>query len=398
MFVQLHSQVKTRARVGHSCSCPAQIAAMKPTLEDLNAAAALDYSMMTDMCQAFTAGMMDVLEQPLPEDLGTLAEASAYAHDTTVYLEDPGEEPSPTEAPTSPEVVEVAHPGEEPSPTEAPTEAPTDAQTDPYMDIPQRLERCRRIAVESAAKVARTDGPPTARKTAPPMPPHRITVELRELMTHPPTELMSHPPTEKVARTDGPPTDPRLRQMIHPYIGKGKDKGVGDMGKNTGKGGDDKGRDKGPFFDDTGIGKGKDKGFDDKGKDKGVSDRTKVKGGDDKGKDKGFDDKGKDKGFDDKGQDKGKDKGKGKDDGKDNMPFDKSQLKRKDRKGKWGGWETIKRFLEKHPTSKKPLEYFLEDYKSSYGPNGRLPERGYPELSDADIRTRAIEYYRYKIW
>ena len=186
---------------------------MKPTLEDLNAAAALDYSMMTDMCQAFTAGMMDVLEQPLPEDLGTLAEDSAYAHDTTVYLEDPGEEPSPTEAPTSPEVAEVAHPGEEPSPTEAPTEAPTDAQTDPYMDdpklriaeaptesateattrdaqtdpymdIPQRLERCRRIAVESAAKVARTDGPPTARKTAPPMPPHRITAELREPMAH----------------------------------------------------------------------------------------------------------------------------------------------------------------------------------------------------------------------
>ncbi len=123
----------------------------------------------------------------LPEDLGTLAEASAYARDTAVYLEDPGEEPSPTEAPTSPEDVEVAHPGEEPSPTEAPTEAPTDAQTDPYMDdpklriaeaptesateattrdaqtdpymdIPQRLERCRRIAVESAAKVARTDG------------------------------------------------------------------------------------------------------------------------------------------------------------------------------------------------------------------------------------------------
>ena len=289
MFVQLHSQVKTRARVGHSCSCPAQIAAMEPTLEDLNAAAALDYSMMTDMCQAFTAGMMDVLEQPLPEDLETLAEASAYAHDTTVYLEDPGEEPSPTEAPTeAPTDAQTDPCMDDPklriaeAPTESATEATTrDAQTDPYMDVPQRLERCRRIAVESAAKVARTDGPPTARKTAPPMPPHRITVELRELMAHPPTELMSHPPTAKVARTDGPPTDPQLRQMIHPYIGKGKDKGVGDMGKNTGKGGDDKGKDKGPFFDDTGIGKGKDKGFDDKGKDKGVSDKTKVKGGDD---------------------------------------------------------------------------------------------------------------------
>ena len=75
----------------------------------------------------------------------------------------------------------------------------------------------------------------------------------------------------------------------------------------------------------------------------------------------------------------------------------KEKRQRKERGGKWGGWNTVKRYLE-GVTSREPLRQFLRDYPQGHDAAGPTPSSGYPELNDQHTRTNTINWYKRQDW
>ena len=76
----------------------------------------------------------------------------------------------------------------------------------------------------------------------------------------------------------------------------------------------------------------------------------------------------------------------------------KEKRQRGERRGKWSGWNTVKRFLENHPTSREPLRQFLRDYHQGHDAAGPTPSSGYPELNDSHTRSNTINFYKRQDW
>ena len=76
----------------------------------------------------------------------------------------------------------------------------------------------------------------------------------------------------------------------------------------------------------------------------------------------------------------------------------KEKRQRGERRGKWSGWNTVKRFLENHPTSREPLRQFLRDYHKGHDAAGPTPSSGYPELNNSHTRSNTINFYKRQDW
>ena len=75
----------------------------------------------------------------------------------------------------------------------------------------------------------------------------------------------------------------------------------------------------------------------------------------------------------------------------------KEKRQRKERGGKGGGWNTVKRYLE-GSTSREPLRQFLRDYPQGHDAAGPTPSIGYPDLNDQHTKTNTIKFYKRQDW